>query len=68
VRRNCTPLTAVLSLAVAVTATDVPLTVAPSAGALIATTGAVVSGGGGGPLLTASTMSLWTSPALSARL
>jgi hypothetical protein len=40
--RNCTPATATLSAAVAVTLT-VPTTVAPSAGALIATDGSVVS-------------------------
>src|SRR5205085_1583273 len=40
---NCTPATATLSLPVAVTVT-VPLTVAPAAGAVTDTVGAVVSG------------------------
>jgi len=41
--RNCTPTTAMLSLAAADTATAVPVTVAPSAGAVIETVGAVTS-------------------------
>src|SRR5262249_55460772 len=40
---NCTPATPTLSLAVAVTVTDVPDTVAPPAGLVIATDGGVVS-------------------------
>ena len=45
-RRNCTPKTPTLSKALAETVT-VPATVAPSAGAVMFTVGAVVSGGGG---------------------
>src|SRR5437762_6557626 len=42
---NCTPATPTLSDAVAVTATEAPETVAPAAGAVIATAGGVVSAG-----------------------
>src|SRR2546428_2754693 len=45
---NCTPATPTLSEAVAETVTAEPETVAPAAGALSATVGAVVSDGGGG--------------------
>src|SRR2546422_657399 len=41
--RNCTPTTAILSLAVALSVTLVPATVAPFAGAVIATVGGVPS-------------------------
>ena len=44
--RNCTPRTPTLSLAFAETVTLVPETVLPSAGAVIADVGGVVSGGG----------------------
>lgn len=45
--KNCTPATPILSLALADTVT-VPETIAPLAGAIMATVGGVVSGGGGG--------------------
>ena len=68
---NWTPLTPTLSEAVAFTAT-VPDTVAPAAGAVIETFGAVVSGGGGGgggaPPPTAVSRSAAISAALRARL
>src|SRR5687767_7572123 len=45
---NCTPVTPMLSVTVALTLTDEPETVALAAGAEIATVGAVVSDAGGG--------------------
>lgn len=44
---NCTPTTAILSVAVADTETFAPETVAPPAGAVRETVGGVVSAGGG---------------------
>ena len=65
-RRNCTPATPTLSDAEADTAV-VPETVAPSAGADIATVGGVVSGGDEVPL-TGVIMSVWISAWVKARL
>ena len=61
---NCTPLTPVSSEALAVTFA-LPLTVAPSAGALTDTAGLVVSAGGGLP--TGVSRSRTTSSGVSAR-
>ena len=64
--RNCTPATARLSVAVAVTLTAVPSTVAPFAGAVTATVGGVVSPVPL-PFPTGEPMSAWISVAARAR-